>query len=653
MYRFLLRYSKKFIPKVSETERIALSTGDTSIDADIFSGKLCPEKLELKPHTLANNFYDIPKDLVSKIDTYRLDNRGYMTKDELLTVRKSGLLGMIIPKNYGGLDYSFTEHSAIVSYLGSVSSPLAVSVMVPNSLGPAELLLHYGNQRQKNYFLPKLANGEMLPCFGLTSAWSGSDAASMPCRGRIIEKDGTIKIRLSLNKRYITLAPVADCIGVAFILEDPDNLIKNKNVSGITLALLERSKYSQEQLNTQKVHNVGVSFWNGKVEAKELDIEITDVIGEFAGIGNGWRMLMECLAAGRGISLPAGAIGSSKFILDYTIHYAQWRQQFKTPLYKMEGVQIKLANMIIDTVTATAGQKLFNTILDNGKKPSVLSGIMKYKTTEYGRNVIMNSMDILAGVGICRGPSNPVAEFYDALPISINVEGNNVLTRNLIIFGNGLLKSHPHIFPLIIAIEKENLSNFRKHINGLLSIVIKNYFNSVFSRDIYTRQQSQFVILSHCMLLLGKGFKSAEFLSGRMADILSNLYFYTALEWFSKNTAISSHIISVAKKRLLIENTRLIQEVASNFPLGFISKIVSTKNKEIIISDIEIKKLVLTSIDEIDQLVEGTGNQNQFLSLMRQNLELLRNDPNNSKVSEIRDKIIQVDDFKLIEHEKH
>jgi acyl-CoA dehydrogenase len=645
MYRYLLRFSKKLVPKVSQTEKIALSTGDTSIDADIFSGKQNPNSINLAPVPLKNNFYKNTENLVSKINTYNVSQRGFFNKMEMNDIRNSGLLGMIIPKKYGGLEYNYTEHSAIVTYLGSISSPLAVSVMVPNSLGPAELLLHYGTKFQKDYFLPKLANGSMLPCFGLTSAWSGSDAASMPCHGRVIKKGNNLKIVISVNKRYITLAPVADCIGLAFILEDPDKLVSDRDVSGITLALLERNKFSNEQLNTNNIHKVGSGFWNGKIEAVNLEIDISNIIGEKDGLGNGWRMLMECLAAGRGISLPAGAIGSSKFILDYTIHFAQWRNQFKTPIYKMEGIQIKLASMILDTVTATAGQQLFNTILDNGKKPSVISGIMKYKTTEYGRNVIMNSMDILAGVGICRGPNNPISEFYDALPISINVEGNNILTRNLIIFGNGLMKSHPNIYKLVLAVEQESVIDFRKNLNNLMIILLKNYWKSIFSMDRYTRQQSQFVVLSHCMLLLGKRFKTAEFLSGRMADVLSNLYFYNALVWYEKHSAISKGIFEVAKHRLLNENNKLISEIVYNYPISFLRNCISKWNVEKQILDSDLKYVVEKGIHEIDIIANGIGNNNNYLKLMKENISNLRHDPDDQKIKEIRDIIIQVDHF--------
>ena len=646
MYRFLLRYSKKLVPKVSETERIALLTGDVSIDRDIFSGKLNPNKINLKPIQLNENLLDKAKELISKINLFNLSNRGYLLDNELKYIRESGLLGMIIPKKYGGLEYNYTEHSAVVSFLGSQSSPLAVSVMVPNSLGPAELLLHYGTERQKDYFLPKLASGEMLPCFGLTSAWSGSDAANMPCRGRIfLSNDNEIKIKVTLNKRYITLAPVADCIGVAFILEDPDRIFKDKNISGITLALLERSKYTQEQLDTNKIHDVGVAFWNGKIETKNLEISIYDVIGEEKGLGNGWRMLMECLAAGRGISLPAGSIGSSKFILDYTMHYVQWREQFKTPLYKMEGIQRKLAEMIMDTFTATAGQSLFNTILDSGKKPSVLSGIMKYKTTEYGRNVVLNSMDILAGVGICRGPNNPISEFYNALPISINVEGSNILTRNLIIFGNGLLKSHPNIFQLVLAVESDSVHLFKKNVNEIIKTFIESYFKSYTSRDTYQRQQAQFVVLSHCMLLLGKRFKSAEFLSGRMADLLSNLYFYNSLVWYENHNSISKKLFLICRKRLLYQNSLIINEIVSNFPIKWVSFLLSKSSYSYQILDNEIRDIVEIGINDIDKLVEGVGNKNENLILMRKYLGILKSNPNDIVIKEIRDKIIQVDSF--------
>jgi hypothetical protein len=291
-------------------------------------------------------------------------------------------------------------------------------------------------------------------------------------------------------------------------------------------------------------------------------------------------------------------------------------------------------------------KKEVDRILDTGKKPSVLSGIMKYKTTEYGRNVIMNSMDILAGVGICRGPNNPISEFYDALPISINVEGNNILTRNLIIFGNGLMKSHPNIYKLIIAVEGDSVVDFRKNLNHLMIILFQNYWKSIFSIDTYTRQQSQFVVLSHCMLLLGKRFKTAEFLSGRMADVLSNLYFYNALVWYEKHSAISKGIFKVAKNRLLNENNKLISEIVCNYPIPFLRNFISKWNNEKKILDKDLKYVVEKGIYEIDKITTGIGNNNNYLKLMKDNISILRHEPNHPKIKEIRDIIIQVDHFK-------
>ena len=635
MYRFLYRISRKFIPKVSETEKIALSVGDTSIDKNLLSGNIQLGDIRAKYIPKKPNIQKAVQ-LVKEINRYDIEKRGFINKNEIEKIKNSGLLGMIIPKKYGGLEYSYTDHSAIVSYLGSYSSPLAVTVMVPNSLGPAELLLHYGTERQKDYFLPRLSSGDMIPCFGLTTAWSGSDAANMPCRG-IIEKLGEeIVIRLNIDKRYITLAPIADCIGVAFYLDDPHKLMGGKN--GITLALLERKKYPN--IDTSQCHDVGVGFYNGKVVAKDMIIKMEDVIGEESGVGNGWRMLMECLSAGRGISLPAGAIGSSKFILNYTLNYSQWREQFKSPLYKMEGVKIKLANMILDTITATSGQGLFNTILDTGSRPPVLSGIMKYRTTEYGRNVLINAMDVLAGVAICRGPNNPISESWRALPISINVEGNNVLTRNLIIFGNGLLKSHPHIYPIV---EATNVVEFKKHFNGLVKIFLQNYVKSyIIRRDPFQRQLSQFVVYSHLMLLLGKRFKSSEYLSGRLADILSNLYFYTSLDWYESQTKDLEYLTKMAKKRILYENSELLKDLHRNLPIFWVKPFLSSIKYVPNILDNEISKIVEQGINNSDLLSENVSlDHNEYLGLMRKHSELLEKSGEESK--RIRDKIIQVD----------
>jgi acyl-CoA dehydrogenase len=635
--RFILRNISKFIPRISETERIALITGDTSIDRDIFTGKVKTDTLTKKFPKQDNIDISVAKTLTEKISPYHIEKRGYLNNYEFDLIKKSGLLGMIIPKKYDGLEYNYSQHSAIVTYLGSYSSGLAVSVMVPNSLGPAEWILHYGTELQKNYYLPKLSKGDMIPCFGLTTAWSGSDAANMPCRGEIFLKDGKLKIKLNLNKRYITLAPIADLIGVAFIVDNKNN-DKSFFKSGISLAILERKKYPE--LDTSNIHDVGSTFWNGTIRAKDLVIDIDDVIGGKDGLGNGWKMLMECLSAGRGISLPAGAIGSSKFLLSYTLHYAQYRHQFKTSISNMEGVQLKLSNMILDTLTGTAGQQFFNSILDTNVKPTVISGILKYKCTEYGRNVVNNSMDILAGAGICRGPNNPISGFYNAMPISINVEGNNVLTRNLIIFGNGLLKSHPYLYPFIESIEKQNQKDSINYMYNIVKLFTNNYIKTFVKFNTYELQLSQFVTLSHCILLLGKKFKSSEFLSGRMADILSNLYFITALEWYKFYKPELNDLIYLSIKRLHIENQKLINEVIDNYPNKFIRLFLIKRNTHLNIYDYEITTSVKTAMNNINHLTEGIAVNNKYLELMKENI-----DKDQDTKNKISDQIIQVDTF--------
>ena len=329
--------------------------------------------------------------------------------------------------------------------------------MVPNSLGPSELLLNYGTKQQQDEYLPKLANGEKIPCFGLTGPNNGSDATGSIDEGVVLkDRDGNLKIKININKRYITLAPVANLIGLAFNLKDPHNLLKNKK-RGITVALLERG---HPGLRQESYHNpLDVGFPNGTLKGEVL-IDLEQVIGGEEMVGEGWKMLMECLAAGRGICLPATANASSKISTVSMYLYSKHRKQFNIPLIQMEGIQNKLANMLTNTWAIQASIFVTNQLLDRGEKPSVLSAIMKEQTTERGREVIKEAMDIYAGSGLCKGENNMLEKFYKNAPIGITVEGSNVLTKNLIIFGQGLNKSHPHISPILNAIDEDNIDDF-------------------------------------------------------------------------------------------------------------------------------------------------------------------------------------------------
>ena len=446
--------------------------------------------------------------------------------------------------------------------------------MVPNSLGPGELISNYGTQTQKDTYLPKLADGTFIPCFGLTGPNNGSDALGSIDKGKIIKKaDGKLYIKATVNKRYITLAPIANLVGLAINLEDPDNLLVNQE-AGITVLLVEKDKST---LNMTSHHNpLNVGFPNGTVKGT-IEVPLDSVIGGPEKIGQGWKMLMECLAAGRGICLPATANASSKVCTYGIFNYIKHRKQFNIPLIKMEGVTNKFCNMVYNTWLIHCGITMTNTILDEGYKPAVISAIMKQQTTERGRTVINESMDIHAGSAICLGPNNFTEKFYKAAPIGITVEGSNTLTRNLIIFGQGLNKSHPHIYPLYQAITSDNKDDFKSHIKKMIKHTVHTYLSVFFNRidnTTITTQTQEFANLANFIALLGGEIKKNQSLSGDMADLLSNLYLAHSVIWYHEQHNVSDVLSNYCLERLIEENSILINRIIDNYP-GYLSVFLS------------------------------------------------------------------------------
>ena len=348
-------------------------------------------------------------------------------------IRKNGFLGMIIDKQYGGKGFSAHGHALVVQKVSTRSQSVGVSVMVPNSLGPGELLKRYGTQAEKDYYLPKLANGELIPCFGLTGPASGSDAASMRDTAIVVEENGQLGVRATFKKRYITLAPVAGCVGLAVNLKDPKGLLKGKGKEGISIFLLERDLPG---LRMGPRHDpLAAFFMNGTVEGENVFIPIEKLLGGQERAGYGWNMLMDCLAEGRSISLPAGAIAIGKLSCTAVGAYARIRKQFKVPIAELEGVQEHLARIAGHTYIITAAQGLTNSMLNQHEQPAVISAIMKQQCTHRGRIIVNDAMDVVGGAGICLGPNNFLGTNYMATPIAITVEGANTLTRSLIQFG--------------------------------------------------------------------------------------------------------------------------------------------------------------------------------------------------------------------------
>ena len=575
MYRLIFNQSKKLLPKISETELIALRSGGTSIDREIFSGNVDIDKIK------RNNNVDkgVEKGLDNLIKKWGHVQRpfpGNHTAEILTDIGKNKLFSLIIDKEYNGNKVSVTQLSNLLTRLSAHNPALGVMVMVPNSLGPGELLLKYGNKEQKDKYLPKLSDGSMVPCFGLTGPHNGSDALGEIDTGIVFkDSDGNLKIQVEINKRYITLAPVANLIGLAVNVIDPDNLLPPGVNPGVTVALLERG---HPGLLQETYHNpLNVGFPNGTLKG-HFAISADQVIGGRDNIGKGWQMLMECLAAGRGVSLPATANGAAKVSTVASLIYAKHRKQFRIPLYKMQGVNTKLVDNLYHTTLISSSINFTNAILDGGCTPSVISAIMKQRTTEMGRQVINDSMDIMAGSSICLGENNTLEKYYKSIPVGITVEGSNTLTKSLIIFGQGLNKSHPYIFNLFEALTSNDLDKFRTNVNKYTLMTINNYLHSIFNtnsalrysksyKDLIEYHTHIFATLSNFVALKGGALKREQYLSGDMADFLGNLFLGYSLIWQDKNYGMDSELLNYSLKRLCNSNVQILNRVIDNMGL--------------------------------------------------------------------------------------
>lgn len=538
MYKFLLNRIKKIIPKVSPTELVALRSGGTHIDYDLFSGFVPAMRFNEKPKQFPSERMNVWSERVNTILKMIGDRPIYPSTNIMKIMEIVGenhFMGMIIDKKYGGSDLSVTEQSKILTKISSYNPSLGVSIMVPNSLGPGELLQKYGTKAQQEKFLPRLASGELIPCFGLTGPENGSDATGSIDEGCVVkDQTGKFCVQVRVNKRYITLAPISNLVGLAVNVQDPHGLLNSKK-SGVTIFLLERGFPALEQLTYHNPNDAG--FPNGTLKGL-LTIPLCQTIGGPDNVGEGWKMLMECLTVGRGVSLPATANGTSKAVTYATMEYARHRKQFKMPIRKMEGVQEKLAAMIRDTWIIHCCVEYTNHILDSKCTPSVLTAIAKQQCTERARNVLTHGMDVVAGSAICIGPNNIFTKFYRSAPIGITVEGSNTLTRSLIIFGQGLNKSHPHIFKLYDSIVENDIAAFRTHFHSMVGHTLHNYryalIPSWFYGEVYRLQlaRRKFANLVNFVALLGGSIKARQMISGHMADVLSNLYLCSCLEWY-------------------------------------------------------------------------------------------------------------------------
>ncbi len=552
---------RRLLPDMSDTEREALEAGSVWWDGELFSGKPDWRRMrDLPAPSLSDDeqaFLDGPtEELCGMLNDWQITHELHDLPLQVWEfIRSQGFLGMIIPKDYGGLGFSALAHSSIVMKIASRSTSTAVSVMVPNSLGPAELLMRYGTDDQKQHYLPRLASGQELPCFALTGPTAGSDASSIPDRAVIcmgtFQRKKVLGLRVTWEKRYITLGPVATLLGLAFRTFDPDHLLGEEEDLGITLAMIPTS---HRGVKIGRRHFPGKqAFQNGPTSGTNVFIPMDWVIGKQERVGHGWRMLMNCLAAGRSISLPAIATAAGKFYSRTTGTYSRVRKQFKTPIGRFEGIEEPLARMAGHAYGIEAARRMTAIALDNGHEPSVISALLKYQSTERQREVINDAMDVHGGRAICEGPSNYISNAYQALPVSITVEGANILTRSLIVFGQGAIRCHPWLFKEMQAAKNENriqgLHDFDRAIAGHIRFMLSNAGRAAFHnltagrclsapvngpqakwyRHLHRASTNFALVADAALLLLGGEFKRREKLSGRFADILGEMYFISAV----------------------------------------------------------------------------------------------------------------------------
>lgn len=555
----LFKLIKRILPPLSDTERQALEAGTVGWDGELFSGAPNWHKLlalptpHLTPAERA--FLDGPvEELCRMLDDWRIVELDKDLPPQVWQfLKKERFFGMIIPSEYGGLGFSVLAHSQVIMKIASRSVTAAVTAMVPNSLGPAELLLHYGTPAQMDHYLPLLARGEEIPCFALTGPEAGSDAAAIPdrgvvCRG-LFEGREIVGIRLNWEKRYITLGPVATLLGLAFKLFDPEHLLSERTEVGITLALIPVNTPGI-RIGTRHMP-LDIPFQNGPNWGTNVFIPLEWIIGGPERAGQGWRMLMECLGIGRSISLPALSSGAAKLACRATGAYARIRRQFKLPIGQLEGIEEALARMAGLTYQMDAARVMTCAAVERGERPAVLSAIVKYSLTEGMRRVVNDAMDVQGGSAISLGPRNLLGRVYQSLPIGITVEGANILTRSLIIFGQGAVRCHPYVLREIRAVADHDpargLIEFERAFFGHCGFTISNAARALWLGvggwrllavpgaparrllQITTRLSADFVLAADLsMIIIGSGLKRREKLSGRLADILSHLYLLSA-----------------------------------------------------------------------------------------------------------------------------
>jgi acyl-CoA dehydrogenase len=597
---FMKKY-RKLLPAMSSTEREALDAGTVWWDGELFTGGPDWQKLmSAKPPVLSpaeQAFLDGPcETLCAMLDDWDITHRRADLPAQVWDFIKSqGFFAMIIPRRYGGLEFSAYAHSCVLIKIASRSATASSTIAVPNSLGPAELLLHYGTEEQKNHYLPRLARGDDVPCFALTGPRAGSDAASIPdtgiiCKGLWAGRE-TLGIRLNFSKRYITLAPVATVIGLAFRLYDPEHLMGEKADLGITCALIPRD--TSGVTIGRRHFPLNIPFQNGPIQGQDVFVPLDAIIGGFATAGQGWRMLVEQLSVGRCISLPSNATGGAQAAVYASGAYARIRRQFNTPIGSFEGIEQVLARMAARTYIIEAARSVTAGAIDGGEKPSVPSAMLKYHATEIGRMVANDAMDIHGGKGIMLGPNNYLGRGYQVVPVAITVEGANILTRNLIIFGQGAVRCHPFVLKEMNAAKNPNreagVREFDAATVGHVGFAISNAVRSLvlgltsarFTRVPDTgatrryfqhvnRYSASFALATDvAMLALGGYLKKKETLSARLGDVLSSMYLASMVLKHHENQGRQQDdlpLIEWACRSLLYQAQEQLHLFLRNFP---------------------------------------------------------------------------------------
>ncbi|KGE67980.1 MULTISPECIES: acyl-CoA dehydrogenase [Pseudomonas] len=607
----LFSWFQKVLPPMSETERDAIDAGTVWWDGELFSGRPDWDKLLAYPKVQLTEeeqaFIDGPtEELCAMVSDWEIGQAMDLPPAAWEHIKTHGFFALIIPKEYGGKGFSAYAHSQVAMKLATRSGDLASTVMVPNSLGPAELLLHYGTEEQRNHYLPRLARGDDIPCFALTGPLAGSDAGAMPdtgviCKGEWEGKE-TLGLRLNWEKRYITLGPVATLLGLAFKAHDPDHLLGEEEDLGISLALIPTDTPGVEI--GRRHLPLGAAFMNGPNSGKDVFIPLEFLIGGQEMLGKGWMMLMNCLSVGRSISLPAVGTGAAKFTSLVTGQYAQVREQFNVPLSAFEGIQEALARIGGNAWLMDSARMLTANAVDLGEKPSVLSAILKYHLTERGRECISHAMDVHGGKGIIMGPNNYLGRNWQGAPIFITVEGANILSRNLMIFGQGAIRCHPFVLKEMALAGREDHDQALKEFDGLLmqhigfavsnaaSTLVLNLGVGHFEKApgnrlsqgyfrALNRQAAAFALLADLsMMLLGGELKRRERLSARLGDVLSHMYLASAALKRYHDLDSPDHLeplFAWAMEESLGESERALDELLSNFPnkvLGCLLRVI-------------------------------------------------------------------------------